>query len=43
MTGLFKLVNNLAHRSGTLDLIVVSALTVNLLMGGVPATMLYWT
>jgi undecaprenyl-diphosphatase len=39
---LVQLVNNLAHRSGTLDLVVASVLTVNLIKGGVPVTMLYW-
>jgi len=39
---LVQLVNSLAHRSGTLDLIVVSVLTVNLVKGAVPVTMLCW-
>lgn len=37
-----QFVNSLAHRSGTMDLIVVSVLSVNLLKGAVPMTMLYW-
>lgn len=39
---LVQLVNSLAHRSGTLDLVVVSVLTVNLVKGAVPVSMLYW-
>jgi membrane-associated phospholipid phosphatase len=39
---LVQLVNSLAHRSGTLDLIVVSILTVKLILGAVPASMLCW-
>lgn len=37
-----QLVNSLAHRSGTLDLIVVSVLTVKLVLGAVPVTILCW-
>jgi len=37
-----QLVNSLAHRSGTLDLVVVSVLTVKLVLGAVPVTMLCW-
>lgn len=37
-----QLVNSLAHRSGTMDLIVVSVLSINLLKGAVPITLLYW-
>ena len=37
---LIQLVNSLAHRSGTLDLIVMSFLTINLIKGAVPVTML---
>lgn len=39
---LIQLVNNLAHRSGTLDLVVVSALSIKLIKGGVPVILLYW-
>jgi len=39
---LVQLVNSLAHRSGTFDLVVVSVLTVNLVKGAVPVTMLCW-
>jgi membrane-associated phospholipid phosphatase len=39
---LVQLINSLAHRSGTLDLIVVSVLTVKLVLGAVPITMLCW-
>jgi hypothetical protein len=39
---LIQLVNNLAHRSGTFDLIVMSFLTINLIKGAVPVTMLCW-
>jgi hypothetical protein len=38
-----QFVNSMAHRSGTMDLIVVSVLSSNLLKGAVPITMLYWT
>jgi len=37
-----QFVNSMAHRSGTMDLIVVSVLSNNLLKGAVPITMLYW-
>ena len=37
-----QFVNGMAHRSGTMDLIVVSVLSINLLKGAVPITMLYW-
>lgn len=37
-----QFVNSMAHRSGTMDLIVVSILSTNLLKGAVPITMLYW-
>ncbi|MDH3282723.1 MAG: phosphatase PAP2 family protein [Gammaproteobacteria bacterium] len=37
-----QLVNSLAHRSGTLDLIVVNVFTLNLVKGAVPVTMLCW-
>lgn len=39
---LVQLINSLAHRSGTLDLVVVSLLTIKLVLGGVPVTMLCW-
>jgi undecaprenyl-diphosphatase len=40
--GIVQFVNSMAHRSGTMDLVVVSILSTNLLKGVIPITMLYW-